>query len=77
LHGVNDKIKKYLQEKMVVGALSADEWTLDSGTSYFGIMLRLIYEKRKEHLILLDAHLKQNGFTAKALAALVCNALDV
>jgi hypothetical protein len=57
--------------------LSIDKWTLDLGTSYFGIMLYLIYEKEKEHLILLNAHPKQNGFITKALTTLVCNMLDV
>jgi hypothetical protein len=62
---------------MVVGALSADKWTLDSGTSYFGIILHLIQKKGKKHFILLDTYLKQNGFTAEALATLVRNTLDV
>jgi hypothetical protein len=40
-------------------------------------MLHFIYEKGKEHLIFLNAHPKQNGFTTKALTTLVRNALDV
>jgi hypothetical protein len=46
----------YLQKKMVVGTLSVDEWTSDSGTPYFGIMLHLIHEKRKKHFILFNAY---------------------
>jgi hypothetical protein len=62
---------------MVVGALSVDEWTSDSGTSYFGIILHLIHEKKKKNFIFFDIHLKQNSFTIEALTTLVYNALDV